>query len=230
MSVSIVQLTCNNRVQVERCLPTVAVMSMRDEVKEWIVLDNASKDGTLAELERIRGFCGKMRIIRASTNLGCCGGRNEAWRDAKGEFILSLDSDVYCEQLAVIPTMIADLERRRVSVVGEHGAWVRKDWSWTESASDHYVGPVPLVSGFCQLFRRELVDRWKPFSLTRLYWLEDSDFCLQAGGNGWIDRYGMRHTWSVTNGRDEDARRQAWEEFRTRWQRSGMKLIRSPGP
>lgn len=226
MSVSIVQLTYNNRTQVARCLPTVAVMALRDEVKEWIVLDNASRDGTLDELERMRGICGKLRIIRATTNLGCCGGRNEAWREAKSEFLLSLDSDVYCEQLAVLPRMMADLKSRRAAVVGEHGGWVRRDWSWTESAPDRYVGAVPIVSGFCQLFRRELVDRWKPFNLTRPYWLEDSDFCLQAGGRGWIDRYGMRHTWSRTNGRDEAARLEAWEEFRGRWQGAGMRVTR----
>lgn len=226
MTVSILQLTCNNRRQVAECLPTVAAMALRKEVREWIVLDNASTDGTLDELDRVAAMCGKLKVIRSCKNLGCCGGRNIIWRQATGDHILSLDSDVYVEQPDVLPRMIDDLERHRAAIVGEHGGWVKRNWTWTLSASAGYVGPVPIVAGFAQLFRRKLVDRWEPFSLTRLYWLEDSDFCLQMGAKGWVARYGMRHTWSRTNGRDEAVRLQAWDEFRARWKHAGLDVYR----
>lgn len=226
MSVSIVQLTYNNRDQVLQCLPTVAVLAQSKQVVEWIVLDNASTDGTGDELDAMAKRCRKMKVVRSDKNLGCCGGRNVIWRQAKGDFLLSMDSDVFVENPHVLPVMISDLERRQVAIVGEHGGWVRPNWTWTEQAPAGHIGYVPIVAGFCQLFRRELVEKWEPFSLTWLYWLEDSDFCLQAGASGWIDRYGMRHSWSQTNGRDDRVRLKAWAAFRNKWHRVRLPVHR----
>lgn len=226
MSVSIVQLTHNNRGQVIECLPTVAALASSKEVKEWIVLDNASADGTGDALDAIAKSCRKLKVIRSEKNLGCCGGRNVIFRQAKGDLLLSLDSDVFVEDAGILPVMISDMARRQVAVVGEHGGWVKHNWTWTMPAPRDYIGPVPIVSGFCQLFGRGLVETWEPFSLTWLYWLEDSDFCLQAGAKGWVDRYGMRHAWSKTNGRDERVRRAAWAAFRRRWRRAGLDVCR----
>lgn len=226
MNVSIVQLTHNNRNQVAECMPSVAVLALRPEVSEWIVLDNASTDGTVSELERLGSICGKLRIIRACTNLGCGGGRNVTWREARGDLVLSLDSDVYVENLATLPGMIADLERPGVTIVGEQGGWVRRSWTWTLPAPEGYVGHVPIVCGFCQLFRRELVDDWVYRPEYGPYWLDDSEFSLQTGAAGWIGRYGMRHTWSQTNGRDATVRRQAWDDFRRRWRNAGLPVHR----
>lgn len=229
MTVSIVQLTYNNRDQVRRCLPTVAALAASDEVLEWIVLDNASTDGTGDELDVIAADCPKLRVIRSAKNLGCCGGRNVIWRQAVGSVLLSMDSDVKVENCHVLPRMLADLKRPGVQVVGEHGGWIRRSWAWTTEAPRDYVGRVPLVAGFCQMFRRELVDTWEPFSLQWLYWLEDSDFCLQANAAGWIARYGMRHAWSRTSGRDDNIRRRAWAAFRKKWRGAGLDIHQPPG-
>lgn len=220
--ISIVQLTHNNRDQVVACLPSVAELAARPEVGEWIVLDNASTDGSLEELERIAGRCPKLRIIRSRRNLGCGGGRNVIWREARGELVLSMDSDVLVEDPAALGRMVADLARPGVAIVGEHGGWVRPDWSWTVEAPAGYVGPVAIVCGFAQLFRRELVDTWVQRPEYGPYWLDDSEFSLQAGAAGWVARYGLRHTWSGTNGKDEAVRRRAWAAFRRRWRLAGL--------
>lgn len=222
MSVSIVQLTHNNRGQVAKCLPTVQPLAARPEVGEWIVLDNASTDGTLRELAAIS--CPKLRIIRSTDNLGCGGGRNVLWREAAGDVVLSLDSDVFVDDAASLRRILADLERPGVAIVGEHGGWVRDDWSWTVEAPPGYVGSVPIVCGFCQAFRRELVDAWVQRPEYGPYWLDDSEFSLQAGAAGWIARYGMRHAWSHTNGKQEAVRRQAWSAFRARWRDAGLSV------
>lgn len=227
--ISIVQLTHNNRGQVLDCLPTVARLAARPEVAEWIVLDNASTDGTADELEQMATRWPKLQIIRSSENLGCGGGRNVIWREARGRLVLSMDSDVYVEEPEALPRMLADLERHGVAIVGEHGGWIRQNWSWTVEATGDYVGPVPIVCGFCQLFRRQLVDAWVQRPEYGPYWLDDSEFSLQVGAAGWIARYGMRHAWSKTNSQGNRARRLAWSAFRARWRRSGLDVHEPAG-
>jgi glycosyltransferase involved in cell wall biosynthesis len=214
-------LTCNNRQQVRRCLPTVAALAARLEVREWIVLDNGSTDGTLDDLAAIAANAPKLRVIRESSNLGCGGGRAVLWRQARGELVLSLDSDVTVTDPDCMPRMITDLDRPGVGIVGEHGGWVRPDWSWTEEAPRDHVGPVAIVCGFAQLFPSQHLEAWEPRLEYGPYWLDDSEWCMQLaaarGLGGWIDRYGFKHEWSHTNGRDERVRREAWASFRKRW-------------
>jgi glycosyltransferase involved in cell wall biosynthesis len=233
--ISIVQLTHSNRAQVARCLPTVARIAERPDVLEWIVLDNASTDGTLHELERLAGECPKLAIIKAAENLGCGGGRNVIWRRARGELVLSLDSDVEVLDPSAVDRMLEDLARPGIGVVGEHGGWVRRDWSWTVEATAGHVGPVGIVCGFSQLFRRREVDTWVQRTEYGPYWLDDSEFCLQClsrGLGGWVGEYGLRHEWSGTNGRIESERLAAWSAFMSRWRPVGLDVhppARGPG-
>lgn len=224
MSVSIVQLTYDNADQVRRYMPTVAALAERPEVVEWLVLDNGSNDETRAALEELRSP--KLRIVWSAVNLGCGGGRNELWRQAAGDLVLSLDSDVDVTRPEALWQMAADLAQPGVRVVGEHGGWVRPDWSWTEEAAADYVGPASIVCGFCQLFRRCEVDAWVHRPEYGPYWLDDSEFCLQLGAAGWIARYGFGHAWSHTNGRDEQVRRRAWDSFRRRWRPARLPVHR----
>jgi glycosyltransferase involved in cell wall biosynthesis len=233
MTVSVVQLTHNNRGQVRACLPSVARLVERPEVAEWIVLDNGSTDGTAEDLEAIAHNCPKLRLILRRENLGCGGGRNVLWREAAGELVMSMDSDVTVEGPERLADMIRDLERPGVGIVGEHGGWVRRDWSWTEEAPAGYVGLVPIVCGFCQLFPRSFVDQWTQREEYGPYWLDDSEFSLQVQEahdvSGWVGRYGMRHQWSHTNGRQEAVRRAAWAAFRGRWRPAGLAVHRAEG-
>lgn len=234
MKISIVQLTFDNLDQVRRFLPGVARLAARPEVMEWIVLDNGSTDGTLEQLERLSARHRKLRLIKSPENLGCGGGRNVAWRAARGEFLLSLDSDADFVEPGVLPRMLADLERPGVGIVGQHGGWVRRGWSWTEEVPAGYCGTVPIVCGFCQFFRRSVVDRWVQRPEYGPYWLDDSELCLQIqaaeGLAGWVADYGVVHAWSKTGGQDERVRRAAWAAFRRRWQRAGLDVHRPRGP
>lgn len=223
--ISIVQLTHNNRAQVRRFLPTVARLASRRDVGEWIVLDNASTDGTLDELAKIRHK--KLRVVASETNLGCGAGRQKLWPMATGDLILSLDSDVAVRNTNTIGQMVADLGRPRIGVVGEAGGWVRADWTWTELAPTRHFGEVPIVCGFCQLVRRDAVEVLMRQKIYAPYWLDDTEFCLglaARGLSGWINRYGFHHRWSHTNAGNNSNRLRIWAEFRERWERRGLGL------
>lgn len=229
MTVSVIQLTYNNAGQARQFLPSVERLVDRPEVGEWIILDNGSTDGTLEELHRIRARCPKLRLIASKENLGCGGGRNVAWREAAAEFVLSLDSDVEVSRPDVLPQMLEDIRRPGIGIVGEHGGWIRRGWDWTVEAPSDYVGRVPIVCGFAQLFSRELVTDWVQRPEYGPYWLDDSEFSLQIqsrhGVVGWIGDYGLVHQWSHTNGRDERIRRAAWSAFRSRWRPAALDVI-----
>jgi len=60
---------------------------------EWIVVDDASTDGTLGILESIANNDARVRILVNKTNLGAAGSRNRALGEANGEFLAFLDAD-----------------------------------------------------------------------------------------------------------------------------------------
>ena len=60
---------------------------------EWIVVDDASTDGTLGMLESIANNDARVRILVNKTNLGAAGSRNRALGEANGQFLAFLDAD-----------------------------------------------------------------------------------------------------------------------------------------
>lgn len=57
---------------------------------EIVVVDNASRDGTLEVIGREYP---DVRLLRLEENRGCPGGRNHLYRHARGEIIVNLDDD-----------------------------------------------------------------------------------------------------------------------------------------
>jgi glycosyltransferase involved in cell wall biosynthesis len=66
-------------------------LSQRFEDFEVIVIDDASTDGSAELVEAIRDS--RLRLIREPVNRGCCPSRNRGIAEARGKWILCLDSD-----------------------------------------------------------------------------------------------------------------------------------------
>jgi GT2 family glycosyltransferase len=87
--VSVVMTTYNSEATLESCLSSIAA-SQYDSL-EVIVVDNASNDRTREILSRFEpGF----RVIHNRENRGFCGGQNQAIREARGDWLLSLNPDI----------------------------------------------------------------------------------------------------------------------------------------
>jgi len=86
--ISVVVLNYNGRQFLDDCLASIASQSYRDF--EVIVVDNASTDGSIEHLGENYPW---VRIVRNEKNLGFAGGTNAGIRQAKGEFILTLNND-----------------------------------------------------------------------------------------------------------------------------------------
>ena len=62
--------------------------------KEIVVVDNCSEDGTEEVVTRFSGKCESDCVyFRADENLGVSGGRNEAYRLARGDILVTIDDD-----------------------------------------------------------------------------------------------------------------------------------------
>jgi GT2 family glycosyltransferase len=87
--VSVTIVTYNSGRFIKRCLESV--LSQRYRLKEVIVIDNASTDGTIDILEQFEDRC---QIHYNEENVGFAAAQNQAIRMAGGDWILTLNPDV----------------------------------------------------------------------------------------------------------------------------------------
>ena len=101
--VSIIIPMYNTEKYIRQCL--ISILSQKFQDYEVIVVDDSSKDGSVAEVEKlIPHFEGKLNLIRRDKQSGCAGiPRNEGIRVAQGKYIVFLDSDDM-----LLPTTLRD--------------------------------------------------------------------------------------------------------------------------
>lgn len=99
--VSIVIVTYNRREVISDCLASVLKMNYPNF--EVILVDNGSKDGTV---EAIRERFPVVRVVASKINLGLNGGKNLGQNQARGEYVLFLDSDTIVDE-----NLLAELVR-----------------------------------------------------------------------------------------------------------------------
>ncbi len=110
--VSVTIVTYNCRGFIAACLESV--FGQDHAAVEVIVVDNASSDGTLAELER---YAGKIQLISSDTNLGFAGGQNLAIRHSRGAWILALNPDAILAP-DFITRLLAEVEAQGDRTIG----------------------------------------------------------------------------------------------------------------
>jgi GT2 family glycosyltransferase len=87
--VSVTIVTYNSGRFIKRCLESV--LAQRYPLKEVIVVDNVSTDGTLDILDQ---FADRIRIVNNEENVGFAAAQNQAIHMSSGEWILTLNPDV----------------------------------------------------------------------------------------------------------------------------------------
>jgi GT2 family glycosyltransferase len=87
--VSVTIVTYNSGRFIKRCLESV--LAQRYPLKEVIVVDNASTDGTIDILDQ---FTERVRIVQNDENVGFSAAQNQAIALSNGEWILTLNPDV----------------------------------------------------------------------------------------------------------------------------------------
>lgn len=87
--VSVTVVTYNSGRFIKRCVESV--LAQRYGLKELIVIDNASTDGTVDILERFEDRC---RIVYNQENVGFAAAQNQAIQLSSGDWVLTLNPDV----------------------------------------------------------------------------------------------------------------------------------------
>lgn len=101
--VSIIIPMYNTGKYIRQCL--ISVLTQKFQNYEVIVVDDCSKDNSVAEVEKlIEHFEGRLKLIKRNKQSGCAGiPRNQGIKEAKGKYIVFLDSDDM-----LLPTTLRD--------------------------------------------------------------------------------------------------------------------------
>lgn len=182
---SFVFLTYNRLGMTARCLSSLAPVLRRDDV-EWIILDNASTDGTPNWLRLLAAqYPGKVRINLQARNTGVAGGRDILFNMARGDTIISMDSDVEARRDGWLDRLLEPLQQPDVWLCGPGGCFVTEDWRDFRAVAPDEPGDVDVCAGFCQVIRRDALDAG--VTLDQAYnprWHEDADMSLQILEHG----------------------------------------------
>lgn len=164
--VSVVVPIYNVEKYIERCVRSLFGQTFKDV--EYIFVDDCTKDGSVAILERLLGEYPSISatIIRKEKNEGLPQARKTGVENAKGEYILHVDSDDWVE-----PDMVEALYNKAISDGADMVCC-----NWVEEYDDHTkeitLTPKPYNEHYesllafempayvwCRLVRRSLYDQ-----------------------------------------------------------------------
>jgi len=204
MKISVIIPTYNSRRMIKNCLD--AVLAQRAADAEVIVVDNGSTDGS-ADLVS-RDYPG-VRLIRNDKNEGAARARNQGIVQARGQWIMTLDSDVVvgrdffkaiaeCLQGAesrtgILQAKIYVSDQRTIFSTGVQLSILRRFYDRGSGQKD--LGQFDRrrrIFGACSaaaVYRRTMLDEMKDrhgyFDERFFFLVEDVDLAWRAGRAGW---------------------------------------------
>lgn len=212
VELSVIVVSYNTRELLARCLRSLAPASPQT-AHEIIVVDNASRDGSVEMLGRQFPW---VTSIANTTNLGFARACNQGVRESRGRNLLFLNADTE-PQPGSVSGLVGYLgDHPRVGAVGPRlrhpdGGWPRSCFRFPtlmrpllnfrlvrRVAGDRFGlpypsddprvregGPVDWLSGACLLIRQEALEAAGLFDERYFMYLEDTDLCRRLWGAGW---------------------------------------------
>ncbi|NGX42810.1 MAG: N-acetylglucosaminyl-diphospho-decaprenol L-rhamnosyltransferase [Chlamydiae bacterium] len=149
-AVSIIVLTYNTKELIQRCLDSLLEASTGLDV-EIIVVDNGSTDNAIPELS---SKYQTVKFVKIDNNVGFGGGNNVGIQQAKGSYIVLLNSDAFFHSGALATAIKHMIENPTIGLGGAQ--LVKEDGSWLPSARlfpsvlNHFL----MISGLANKFPR----------------------------------------------------------------------------
>jgi GT2 family glycosyltransferase len=210
IDVSVIILNWNTRDLLAECL-RIAQARVDDLAVEWIVVDNASSDDSVAMVQRDFPH---VRVIANEANLGFAAGNNRGAQVSAGRYTLLLNTDAFL-QPGALRAMVSLLDgQSRAGLCGAR--LLNRDGSFQASFTPfptlmrealilsglgrllfgpHYpsrgpereVGPQPVdyVEGACLLCRTEAYRQVGGFDAGFFMYAEEVDLCMSMKRAGW---------------------------------------------
>ncbi len=138
--------------ELERCLDSIQRW-LGPHRAEVIVVDNGLEDECARHLDEVANSQPQVRLFHADHFLGSAAGRNICLRQARGRYVLLMDTSV--EVTGDIFSQLRPLlDDRTVGVVGRWGVITHDIRSFEEARAS---GDVDAVEGYLLAFRREIL-------------------------------------------------------------------------
>jgi GT2 family glycosyltransferase len=189
VKVSVVVLNWNGASDLGPCLSALEAEG-DDVLEEVIVVDNASEDDSC---NIVRTGFPWVRLIASDSNLGCAGGRNLGWINAKGDIVFFLDSDAWISPGCVRAIREAFASSQNVAVAGcvvldqsdprviqEAGMSIDRYGFMLSYDARHPALPPFYVSGCSVALRRKLADATGMFDDRYFIFAEEIDLCWRC--------------------------------------------------
>jgi GT2 family glycosyltransferase len=176
---------------------------------EIIIVDNNSSDNSVKTLKNYISIikCREsIKLIESKENLGFGKGCNLGAKNAKGEYILFLNSDTEVMDKGFL-NMVNFMQEKSVVVLG--GKLENPDGSPQASAGKFYnlfnlffmllgferlgflrsspnkISKVDWISGACMMVKREIFEKLSGFDEKLFMYVEDMEFCFRAQKSGY---------------------------------------------
>ncbi|MHC4301323.1 MAG: glycosyltransferase family protein [Planctomycetota bacterium] len=138
-----------------------------------------------------------------------------------------MDSDVEAQRDGWLDRLLAPLANFDVGLCGPGGHWLTDGWQWYEPVPHGYRGECDTVSGYCQAFRRDVLQRGVKMDMYfNPYWHEDSDLAMQIKSLGYrvicTGDVGLHHIYAATGDDGRGNEKQAY--LAGKWR--GLRLVR----
>jgi GT2 family glycosyltransferase len=202
---SIVTLSYNTKDLTLACLNSI-VSQYKDELEkneiEIIVLDNNSSDGSQKEILNIKEKVSNLKLIESKENLGFSKGCNLGAKEAKGKYVLFLNSDTKTADKGFLKMAEFLDSNTKVAVLG--GKLENSDGTPQPSCGKFYtlfnlllmllgferlgllrsspnmIKRVDWVSGACMMINREFFNKISGFDEKLFMYVEDMEICYRA--------------------------------------------------
>lgn len=207
---SIIILTYNTKDLTLNCIRSI-VDNYRKELKdgllEVIVVDNASTDKTVQAIQNLEFRDQNFKLIQNKENYGFSRGNNIAFENAKGKYVLFLNSDTQIKDKGLLD-MVSFLDKNsQVGILG--GKLMNADGSAQSSSGKFYnlfnlflmliggerlglvrlspskIMKVDWASGACMMVRPDVFKKIKGFDENLFMYMDDVELCFRAKMSGY---------------------------------------------
>jgi len=205
---SIVIVSYNSLKSIRFCLESI--LTQKAQKFEIIVVDNGSTDLTV---DFIRNAYPEVKLVINKENLGACKARNQGIELAKGEWILTLDSDTRLKdnflklaldilsetekEIGIVQPKILNSDQNTIFSCGLKLTFFRKFYDIGKGSIVNPKFDKPsIIFGSCcasSFYRREMLEdikeKWGYFDERFFFLVEDVDVAWRAKRFGWKTLY-----------------------------------------
>lgn len=213
VELSIIILNYNTYNLTISCLKSI-ISKFKEELElgklEIIVADNGSKDASVTKISNSVERLKNIYILENKENLGFAKGMNRASQNAKGKYLLFLNSDTEVLDKGFMEMIKFMDENQKVGILG--GKFTNRDGSPQPSVGKFYtlfnlfpmliggerigfirestsvIKKIDWVSGGFMMIRHEIFEKLGGFDEHFFMYMEDMDICHRAGIKG-FDTY-----------------------------------------